>query len=92
MTDSFAFYALAVGTSPADAKIIQNNMIPLRETSKVTDQERRFELPSVAVDVPAGKKLFLLTAPIQDMFTGTSTLLKGAVKLRDISVHLPIAE
>lgn len=90
LPDSFAFYALAVGTSVSDARIVQNNMIPHRERQKVRGQEREFELPSVAVDVPPGESLFLLTTPIQDMFTGTSTLIKGSMRLDDITVSLPV--
>ena len=90
LPDAFAFYALAVGTSALDARIVQNNMLPLRERNVVTGQVRDFELPSVAVDVPAGQSLFLLATPSQDMFTGTSTLLTGSVKLRNITVSLPV--
>jgi hypothetical protein len=90
LPDAFAFYALAVGTSALDARIVQNNMLPLRERDVVTGQLRDFELPSVAVDVPAGQSLFLMATPSQDMFTGTSTLLTGSVKLRNITVSLPV--
>ncbi|KPM50611.1 hypothetical protein ACG83_39415 [Frankia sp. R43] len=88
--DSFAFYALAVGTSVLDAKIVQNNMLPLRERRVVTGEVQDLELPSVAVDIPAGQSLFLMAAPNQDMFTGTSTLLTGPVELCNISVSLPV--
>ena len=87
--DTRAFYALAVGTSPGDAKVVQNNMLPLREPQMVTDVRRRIELPSVAVDVPAGQKLFLLTSPQQDMFAGMASRTPGVIQMTDITVRLP---
>ena len=53
--DNRAFLALSVGTSPLDAKIVQNNMLPIRENGIAINKPRTgIELPSVAVDVPAG--------------------------------------
>ena len=49
-----AFYGLAVGTTPADAHLVQNNVLPLNEPDPVIGEQRRITLPSVAVDVPAG--------------------------------------
>ena len=66
--DARAFLALAVGTSPLDARIVQNNMLPVNEPQPVTSAKRRIELPSVAVDVPAGQSLFLVITPLADMF------------------------
>ena len=40
--DTRAFYALSVGTSPADARIVQNNVLPQREPEMITDQRRRY--------------------------------------------------
>lgn len=88
--DVFSFYALAVGTSPSTARIVQNNMIPLRERTAATGVVREFELPSVAIDVPAGQRLYLMGSPGQDLFTGTSTIVTGSTTLRDISVSIPV--
>ena len=87
--DTRAFFALSVGTSPADARIVQNNVLPVREPQMITDQRRRFELPSVAVDVPEGQSLFLTVTPQSDMFAGMSSRTPGVMQLSDITVHLP---
>jgi ABC-2 type transport system ATP-binding protein len=87
--DTRAFFALAVGTSPADAKIVQNNMLPMREPEMVSAVHRRVELPSVAVNVPRGQKLFLMVSPQQDMFAGMASRTPGVVEVRDVKVHLP---
>jgi ABC-2 type transport system ATP-binding protein len=87
--DTRAFFALAVGTSPLDATIVQNNMLPLREPQMVSGVQRQMELPSVAVDVPAGQKLFLLTSPQQDMFAGMASRTPGVIEMTDIEVRLP---
>ena len=65
-----AFYGLAVGTTPADAHLVQNNVLPLRAAEPVTGEPRRVALPSVAVDVPAGQTLYLLASPVSDTFVG----------------------
>ncbi len=49
--DSRALFALAVGTTPADARVIQNNVLPHREPSVNLGARRTVELPSVAAEV-----------------------------------------
>ena len=49
-----AFLGLAVGTSPLDATLVQNNVLPVREATAVTGVKRRITIPSVSVEVPAG--------------------------------------
>ncbi len=49
-----AFYGLAVGTTPADAHLVQNNVLPLNEPAPVTGEQRRITLPSVAVERASG--------------------------------------
>ena len=89
--DNRAFLALSVGTSPLDARIVQNNMLPIRENGIVIAKPRRgIELPSVAVDVPAGQTLFLTVSPISDMYAGFGSRVVGAMKLRGVKVHLPV--
>jgi pimeloyl-ACP methyl ester carboxylesterase len=89
--DNRAFLALSVGTSPLDAKIVQNNMLPIRESGIVIDKPRRgVELPSVAVDVPAGQTLFLTVSPISDMSSGFGSRVVGALRMKDVVVHLPV--
>ena len=88
--DGRAFFALSVGTSPADAKIVQNNMLPLRELLPVVGAARTIELPAVAVDVPAGQSLFLTVSPFSDMSFGHGSRAPGALVLQDTVVHVPV--
>jgi len=89
--DGRVFLALSVGTSPADATIVQNNMLPLREPGLAFDKPRRgVELPSVAVDVPEGKNLYLTVSPISDMSFGHGSRVPGAIVLDDVLVKLPV--
>jgi ABC-2 type transport system ATP-binding protein len=89
--DNRAFLALSVGTSPLDARIVQNNMLPVRENGIVLGKPRTgVELPSVAVDVPAGQTLFLTVSPVSDMSAGFGSRVVGAMRMRDVVVHLPV--
>ena len=85
-----AFYGLAVGTSPADAHLVQNNVLPLNTSAPVVGERRRIDLPSVAVDVPAGQTLYVLASPVSDTFVGMGSRTPGAVVLEDTAVHLPV--
>jgi ABC-2 type transport system ATP-binding protein len=85
-----AFYGLAIGTSPLDARLVQNNVLPLSELLPVTGVQRRIALPSVAVRVPAGKQLYLLVSPISDTFVAMSSRVPGVVTIDDTAVHLPV--
>ncbi|MCW2616273.1 MAG: peptidase [Frankiales bacterium] len=85
-----AFFALSVGTTPADARVVANNTMPLSADLPVSGERRSFELPAVAVQVPAGQKLFLTASPISDMFAGTSSRTPGAMLLDSTVVRLPV--
>ena len=85
-----AFYGLAVGTSPADARLVQNNVLPVNELAPVLGEERSIELPSVAVDVAKGESLFVLATPISDTFVGMGSRTPGAIILQDAVVRLPV--
>ncbi|MFC6287626.1 CocE/NonD family hydrolase [Nocardioides sp. GCM10027113] len=85
-----AFYGLAVGTTPADARLVQNNVLPLNEPGPVTGEKRRVALPSVAVDVPEGQTLYVLASAVSDTFVGMSSRTPGAVLLEDTKVKLPV--
>lgn len=90
-SDGRLFLALSVGENARDAKIVQNNMLPLREPGTTIDKPRAgIELPSVAVDVPAGKTLFLTVSPISDMSFGHGSRVPGAMTLKNVDVHLPV--
>jgi ABC-2 type transport system ATP-binding protein len=91
--DSRAFFALSVGTSPADAKVVQNNVLPHREPSLDTNgTQRTIELPSVAVEVPAGQSLFLTVSPVSDMFAGHGSRTPSGMVLDDTVVRLPVVQ
>jgi hypothetical protein len=83
-----AFFALSVGTTPLDAKIVQNNTMPLREQKPVRNAKRTVDLPGIAVDVPAGKTLYLTVSPVADMFAGQDGHVPGAVRLDDVTLKL----
>ncbi|HET7531478.1 MAG TPA: alpha/beta fold hydrolase [Mycobacteriales bacterium] len=85
-----AFVGLAVGTSPADAQLVQGNVLPINELLPVAGEKRHIELPSVAVNVPAGKSLFLLVTAVSDAFPGFGSRSPGAIVLQDASVRLPV--
>ena len=88
--DARAFFALAIGTSPADARILHNNTMPLREPVAVTGVSRRIELPAVAVRVPAGQTLFLLVSPVADMYATHGSRVPGALLLEGAKVSVPV--
>jgi ABC-2 type transport system ATP-binding protein len=85
-----AFYGLAVGTSPADAHLVQDNMLPINETAPVLGEPRTIDLPAVAIDVPAGQTLYVMASPIDDIFVGMGSRSPGAVVLDNTVVHLPV--
>jgi ABC-2 type transport system ATP-binding protein len=84
-----AFYGLAVGTTPADAHLVQNNVLPLNAVGPVLGEPRRIALPSVAVNVPAGQSLYVLVSPLSDTFVGMGSRTPGAIVLEDTVAHLP---
>ncbi|MCW2842792.1 MAG: peptidase, partial [Nocardioides sp.] len=88
--DNRVFYGLAVGTTPADAHLVQNNVLPLNQPGPVNGEERRVTLPSVAVDVPAGQSLYILATPISDTFVTMGSRTPGAVIFEDTVLHLPV--
>jgi ABC-2 type transport system ATP-binding protein len=85
-----AFYGLAVGTSPLDARLVQNNVLPAFELAPVLGERRRIELPSVAVDVAAGESLYVLATAVSDTFAGMGSRTPGAIVLEDAVVDLPV--
>ena len=89
--ESRAFYGLAIGSSPLDAHLVQNNVLPLREPTPVVGVRRRVALPSLAVDVPAGQHLYLLVSPLSDTFVAMSSRTPGLITIDDTVVHLPVA-
>ncbi|CAN5391394.1 hypothetical protein BH23ACT9_BH23ACT9_22760 [soil metagenome] len=89
--DQRAFFALSVGTSPANAQVIQNNVMPVRVFGPATlGDPVTFELPGVAVEVGANQSLFLTVSPYSDMFFGHGSRTAGGIGLLDVAVELPL--
>jgi pimeloyl-ACP methyl ester carboxylesterase len=90
--DQRIFLALSVGTSPLDATVVQNNVLPLHELLPVVGERREgIELPGVAVELAEGEKLFLTVSPVSDMFPGHGSVrTPGAVLLENLTMHLPV--
>ncbi|HET6296323.1 MAG TPA: CocE/NonD family hydrolase [Kribbella sp.] len=88
LPDAGAYFALSVGTTPLDAKIVQNNTMPLREKKVVKGVRRSIDLPGIAVDVPAGKSLFLTVSPVADMFAGQNGRVPTILKLDHLKVSV----
>ncbi|NUR95037.1 MAG: peptidase S15, partial [Kribbellaceae bacterium] len=86
---SAAYFALSVGKNPLTAKVVQNNTMPLREKHTARGVRRTFELPAIAVDVPAGQNLYLTVAPVADMYAGQRGPLPGVMMLKNgiLRVH-----
>ena len=87
--DGRAFFGLSIGTTPADALVIQNNLMPLRQVQPATDKKFGIELPGVAVEVPEGKTLFLTISPVSDMYFGHGSRVPAALILNDLTLTLP---
>ena len=90
--DSRAFFGLSVGTSPADARVIQNNVLPHREPGLNLGTSRTIELPSVAAEIPEGQSLFLTVSPVSDMFPGHGSRTPGAMLLQNAQVRVPLVD
>lgn len=86
-----AFFALSVGTSPADAKVIQNNMMPLRSMLPAVQQPFSIELPGIAAMIPAGQNLYLTVSPISAISAGHTSRTPGAIVIQDPVVDVPVA-
>ncbi len=87
--DGRVFFGLSMGTTPADARVIQNNLLPLRQVLPTTGSKFRIELPGVAARVPEGQSLFLTISPVSDMYFGHGSRTPAAMVLSDLNLTLP---
>ena len=87
--DARAFFGLSVGTTPADAKVIANNLMPIRYVTPVVGEPFSLDLSGVAVEVPAGQSLFLTVSPMSDLFFGHASKAPAGWRLADLKVSLP---
>lgn len=89
--DARAFFGLSVGITAADAKVVQNNVTPLRALLPGVQQPFDIELAGCAVDIPAGQSLFLTVSPFASLFAGTVSRTPGALIIEDATVDVPLA-
>lgn len=85
-----AFFALSVGTSPATARVVANNVMPLREASAVEGKRRTFELPAISVVLKETESLYLTVSPVSDMFVTHGSRTPGLMVLDNTQVNVPI--
>jgi ABC-2 type transport system ATP-binding protein len=91
--DQRLFAALSVGQSPATARVLQNNVMPLHAFEPVVQDERTIELPGVAADVGPREQLYLTISAVSDMFPAhSSARTSGTVLLEDLSVGVPLTD
>ncbi len=89
--DTRAFFGLAIGRTPADATVVQNNLMPLHKMMPAQDQKFSIELSGVAIEIPEGQSLFLTITPISDMFFGHGSRTPGGLVLDSLQVELPVS-
>lgn len=92
--DARVFVTLSRGTSPQDATVIQNNVLPIRvfgPASTGTEVDG-FELPGVAAELAEDERLYLTISPMSDMYIGHGSRTPGGVGITDLTVNLPIVE
>jgi ABC-2 type transport system ATP-binding protein len=87
--DGRAFFGLSVGNTPADASVIQNNLMPLRQILPTAGEKFEIELPGVAVKIPEGQSLFLTISPVSDMYLEHGSRTPAALVLSDLKLTLP---
>ena len=87
--DQRAFFGLSVGSSPQTARLLQNNVMPLRLAQAVQGKEFRIELPGVAAKLPAGQSLYLTITPASGMSFGHGSRTPGVLLLNDVKLSLP---
>ena len=87
--DGRAFFGLSIGSTPADARVIQNNLMPLRQLLPTTGTKFDIELPGVAAEVAEGETLFLTISPVSDMYFGHGSRTPGGLLLSNLDLELP---
>lgn len=88
--DGRTFLGLAVGRTPLDARLVQNNTMPLRQIRAVSGRRRTVELPAVGVSVPKGQNLYLMATALHDTSLAMGSRLPGILVLDNNRVHLPV--
>ena len=88
--DARSFFGLAVGSTPLDARVVQNNLMPLRSARPAQDKKFAIELPGVAVRVPKGQSLYLTISPNSDMYFAHGSRTPGGLVLSKLRLQLPL--
>lgn len=90
--DQRILFGLARGTSPADAQLIQSNLMPLRVALPgEVGTPFELELAGIAVELDEGEKLFLTVTPLSEQFYGHgSQRTPGALAFTGLELGLPI--
>lgn len=86
--DSRAFFGLAVGSSPADARVVQNNLMPLRQIKPAVEEKFAIELPGVAVRIPRDRNLYLTVSSMSDMYFGHGSRQVGGISLSNLKLSV----
>lgn len=87
--DSRAFFGLSMGPNDRDARLIQNNVMPLRVVRTTVEKPFELELAGVAAEVPEGQTLYLTITPTADAFATSGTRPAGGLVLGDLKLMLP---
>lgn len=87
--DARAFFGLAVGATPGDATVIDNNLMPMRRIMPGVGEEVSIELSGVSIEIPEGQTLFLTITPLSDMYFGHSSRTPGGLVLSGLEVKIP---
>lgn len=86
-----AFVGISVGATPATARLVQNNTIPLRQRFPVVDGELQLELAGIGVDVPEGEHLYVTISAVSDMFVGNNRY-PGALVIEEAVLDVPVRD
>ena len=89
--DQRVFFSLSVGTSEANARVIQENMMPYRMTGPVPAMGEAIDLrlAGVAETLEEGEKLYLTISPFSGQLFGHGSRTPGFVGFTDVAVTVP---
>jgi ABC-2 type transport system ATP-binding protein len=88
--DARAFFGLSVGTNPADARLVGNNVLPLRRLLPAVQETLDFDLPGSSIVVDSGENLYLTVSSVASAFVGFASRTPGVVTITDPVVELPL--
>ncbi len=83
------FVGIAVGASPADARVLGNQWMPIQLPGPGT-YSVSMDLAGVSDEVAAEESLYLVVSPTVDQFAHNPSRAPALVELTDITVGLPL--